>query len=148
MNILQKLHDIWYNIKCNLWHHYNLIQPRYLGHTFQDRDTVLVHVMFEVLSQFIEQEQRPLRKDYPLDPNDPETLEYYKIEKELEELYKWWHEYYNKELPIKLDELWNKYDPHYHVETYAPIKQLDEESESQLEEKLIRLIQLRSSLWT
>lgn len=81
--------ELWYRLKCRLWHKYTTVKPRHLPHTWTDRCTLMPHLMFEVLCQFIERE----------DPNPPEVYEeigWHEAaaeRRELFELYHWWLRY-------------------------------------------------------
>lgn len=82
---------IWYKLKCFFWHRYTTVRPRTLkGHGWVDRNVLLPHVMFEVLSQFIEKECSLGRVDWDGQEQDQ------KARKEMQELYDWWHKEYNK----------------------------------------------------
>lgn len=67
-----------YKTKCFLWHRYSTVKPRWLPHTWVDRDYLLLYTGFEILCRFFEDE-KPL--EYFEDT--PERLE-------LHSIYKWW----------------------------------------------------------
>ena len=46
--------QIWYVFKCWDWNRYTTVKPRYLGHTWTDRDNLLLHMSFEILSNYVE----------------------------------------------------------------------------------------------
>ncbi len=51
-----RLGQIWYKFSCRFWHKYSTVKPRTLGHTWVDRDNLLAHTSFEILSDFVENE--------------------------------------------------------------------------------------------
>lgn len=48
--------QLLYRMKCFFFKRYTTVKPRYLPHTWCDRTAVLPHMMFEILSQFLEKE--------------------------------------------------------------------------------------------
>jgi len=48
--------DPWYKLKCRFWHRYNVVVCQGLPATWCDRDTLLLHVAFQCLTDFIEKE--------------------------------------------------------------------------------------------
>ena len=92
--------QIWYRFKCWAWYRYTTVKPRYLPHTWTDRDDVLPHVMFEVLSQFIERECTPECIDWEASGHMITVDGVEKnVRQEMQELYDWWHQEYNKDYP-------------------------------------------------
>ncbi len=103
---------IWYCLKCFLWHRYTTYKPRTLGHTWCDRSELIPHMIFEILSQFIDKECDPGPIDwygehghkiipgvnydcYDKDRNHPDcvyALDYMK------ELRNWFYDIYLKEI--------------------------------------------------
>ena len=89
---------IWYKLKCFTWHRYTTIRPKYLGHEWCDRDTLLIHCMFTILSDFLENEC------FGIDYIDwDEHYKKYKVRVKNKkigehalaiELYHWWHKEY------------------------------------------------------
>jgi hypothetical protein len=84
--------QLWYALKCRLWKRYSTVKPRWLGNTWVDRDTLLVHLMFEVLGQYLEREAGPPT------PAETSPCEYADAwadtRRELRELWRWWTEEY------------------------------------------------------
>lgn len=101
--------SIWYQIKCWAWHRYTTVKPRYLGHTFIDRCGLLPHIMFEVLSDFVENECSPGCVEWYGEYAHKITVDGKEkfVRDELQELYDWWHKTYNKEYPQREGELLN-----------------------------------------
>ena len=121
-----------YRWKCHLYKKYNRVRIRSLPPTWNDRDAVLVHSMFQVLSDFMEQEKPGERVDWDWCETHAHAW------KEMQELHRWWHNVYLKFDPYQdLDE-----------EDYEAINKSEEEMEKQLEENCIRLIKIRGHLWT
>jgi len=56
-NLLRRLHDAWYWLRCRLWHRYNVVICRALPPTWCDRDYLLLFAAFQLLEDFVKQEQ-------------------------------------------------------------------------------------------
>jgi hypothetical protein len=127
MNILEKIKDmyyhmipydyrpgeLWYKLKCWAWNRYSTVKPRYLGHTWCDRRELLPHAMFEILSQFIEQECSPEIVDWKasghmVTVNGKE----HNVRDEMQDLYDWWHKIYQIEYKETNDLLWKEAEKH------------------------------------
>ena len=159
--------ELWYKLKCWVWHRYTTVKPRYLPHTWMDRDKQLVHSMFEILSEFIEKE---------CDPGNVNGEEKY-VRDEMQELYNWWHKDYipniwESKLSDKLNEAIkypkitstpcedNKhlskmnfvYDNDEHEEkTTQQLKELNHLEaayDDKLSELMHRLIEVKDYMWT
>jgi hypothetical protein len=179
--------QLWYKFKCWAWKRHTTIKPRYLPHTWIDRCDILPHVMFEVLSQFIEQECSPGIVDWdwdgehkivsgkPWSPELQDSPDAVNVRKEMQFLYDWWHQKYNKEYQKKEEELWDhisslhiksddewvdtghgtmRYEPKYSV-SIEEANRLSKEAldfensvDVELEQMMVRLIHLRRMLWT
>jgi hypothetical protein len=89
--MLRTLKDRWYQLKCWAWYRHSTVKPRWLGHTWVDRDELLAHCMFEILGQFLERECGPEGiVDWETEPKDAAALA------EMRELWRWWTEEYLK----------------------------------------------------
>lgn len=106
-----RIHELLYRLKCRFWKKYTTYKPRYLDHTWHDRDNILLHICFEILCQFIEKECSPGNIDWNYDK------EHRDIMKEMLSLYNWWidchtgrpNDYYGL-LDKQFDELFQIYD--------------------------------------
>lgn len=154
--------QLWYYLKCWAWHRYSTVRPRYLPHTWCDRDHLLAHVMFEVLSDFIEGECSPGDVDWDSDN------EHRQARKGLQDLYDWWNIVYkeyqevekillkeSERLGLKeLSFIWNRKDRQLTIEEEICIKLLDGMNkldimfDKALQERLIKLIEFRKWMWT
>ena len=101
-------HELWYKTKCFCWKRYSTIRARSLPHTWMDRDTILAHTMFEILSQFVEQECGPngnvdwypeeaghkivVGKQWNKDTDDDPNAIW--VRDEIQNLYDWWNKTY------------------------------------------------------
>lgn len=84
--------QIWYRTKCFCWYRYTTIKPRTLNHQWCDRCELLPHMMFEILSEFIEKECSPGHVNWNATERDQSAR------KKMQEIYDWWHtEYLNDE---------------------------------------------------
>lgn len=105
--------QLWYRFTCWFWYRYRTVHPKTLpGHTWVDRDKLLVHTMFQILTDFIEKEQKEYREeDYAyVYTEQPHKLVEFKGQLKdphyiLDYLYKWWHSVYT----IKEDTIYDKW---------------------------------------
>ncbi|MHC4297958.1 MAG: hypothetical protein ACYS7Y_11695 [Planctomycetota bacterium] len=192
MKLLEKIEDlywtiipyecrpmrVWYRLKCFFWHRYSTIKPRYMGHTWANRDDLTAHAMFEILSQFIEKECTPEivewygeygRKVLVMVPGGPHRLRY--VRDEMQDLYDWWHQVYIKDYQEVSDILWeeaHKHAPkwenflnpecksHFDSEEdnliwdccFGALNRLDETMIKELQSRLHRLVNIRIYLST
>jgi len=169
--------QILYRLKCFFFKRYTTIRPRTLNyHTWCDRSELLPHMMFEILSRFIEQECSPGHVEWygeyghKIMVNGEEKY----VRDEMQELYDWWHKVYLKEIPEKVDKIWDQihenrpeylfkkvdvgyeYDPRFEYEDQHEkydllIKQINEiehNARIDLEDRLIRMVRLIPFMWT
>lgn len=122
-------HQLWYKFKCWGWHRYSTIKCRYLPHTWCDRTDVLPHTMFEILSRFIEGECSPGHIDWE---RSNHTVTVNGVDKnvraEMQDLYDWWHQVYQKEYKEVEEMLWKEAHKHPPDDReFIPINADDEE---------------------
>jgi len=97
--------EVWYKFKCWAWKRYSTVKPRKLGHTWVDRSHLVFHVVFEVLSDYVEKELNKLSEDHPIPVNlGTEYNDWDTAEKELREIHNWWINDYDE------DYIWNLSD--------------------------------------
>jgi len=87
------LPELWYYLKCRVWHRYNVIHVRSLPPTWSDRSDAMIHVMFQVLVDCVEKEDWfNDRLYYQEDPeNGPDyTWDFRDEWQEMAILYDWW----------------------------------------------------------
>lgn len=156
-----------YWLKCCLFKKYNHLRIRTLPPTWTDRDQVLTHAMFQVLSDFMEKEKAAEVIDWV-----GSSEEHAHAWKEIQELYEWWNNVYLKfdvwkEAPIRdefepktsfipvsnglsrIDQKWDSEDGRKEWEAdWDRHTALEEDMERQLTENCIRLIKVRKHLWT
>ena len=114
--------SISYRIKCWLGLH-NKVQPRYLKDHYSDIVDVLPHTIFEILSQFIERECSPEIVDWEASGHTVEVHgKMVNVRQEMQELYDWWHKYYNKERLENEDKLWDKISKYVPKIEFIPIE--------------------------
>lgn len=132
---LERLHrawwrpsNLWYRFKCWAWYRYTTIKPRYLGHTWCDRTEQLPHMMFEILSQFVEDECSPGHVEWYGDGahkvivNGKEKF----VRDELQDLYDWWHKEYHIRYPALAENLWQQYEDHAEAHKLSDITKLED----------------------
>lgn len=102
----------------------NILKIKTLGKDWSDKDVVMLHACFQLLTDCIEQEKLYERTDW----NHNE--EYKQAKKEIDELYTWW----KSRVKTELENLMN------------PSLEKDQYEEDN--EMLIRLVKVRGYLWT
>lgn len=117
------IQDWWYQFKCWVWYRYRTVKPSSLkGHGWVDRDTLMLHCMFQCLVDFVEGEDPFNRTDF-----DHETVRH--VKKEIQELYTWWKDVYLKDIYPQGGSTFHK-------------------SYDEVNRQCHRLIEIRSHLWT
>lgn len=126
-----KIHHLWYRFRCRIWNKYNRITVKTLPSTWNDRDRFLVHVMFQVLTDFIEKEKPDVHIDWD------STKEHRFARDKMDELLGWWRSVYLK------------FDPYSELTIdYKKIAELEQKIDEELTRRLIELIRIRGHLWT
>jgi hypothetical protein len=106
--------ELRYKFKCWAWKRYSTVKPRTLPHTWCDRCQLLPHMMFEILSQFIEKECSPGHVEWYGEYGHKITVdgkEKY-VRDEMQDLYDWWHLQYLKRYPELENKLWEDVRAH------------------------------------
>ena len=163
----------WYNFKCWAWYRHTTIKPRYLPHTYMDYSDILPHMIFEILSQFLEKECSPGHVEWYGDYShkvmvgDKEVF----VMDEMRYLYNWWHTYYNKEVKEVYAILWAEAEKHMPIarfnedDIYGPYFssaedkeifekcseaafRLEVKTERELLDKMRRVCNVYESMWT
>lgn len=158
--------DRIYRWKCRLWKKYNVVRIKSLEPTWNDRDAVLAHAMFQILTDFMEKEKPGERIDWSYNEEHAHAW------KEMTELYDWWHNVYLKFDPWNPPMIPNELDPIIGVKVTEDGRHLadvswpskekegawheawkdqlaaEENMNRQLEENCIRLVKIRPYLWT
>ena len=168
--------EIWYKLKCWAWHRYSTVHPRYLDHTWVDRVELLPHTMFEILSDFVENECSPGHIEWYYGHKVKVNGEERYVRDEMQEIYDWWHTTLHKEYPKKEEQLWEeakdfKPNREFHPsenelfaewrmewdnpeaeETYNrlmnELQELEEQADRETTDYMHRLVNVRQSLWT
>ncbi len=141
-------HSVWYKIKCWVWYRYTTIKPRYLGHTYCDSVDLMPHLMFELLSRFIEEEA-----DNVVWYHEYATLiDGKNIRDEMQELYDWWNIVYIKEYDEIEDIIFNELDgcddKIINRCLLTALNKLEMIRENDLEIKMIRIVKITKYLLT
>lgn len=57
--IINPIREKWYALKCRIlpWRQYNHIRIKTMGSTWHDKDYVMLHAMFQLLTDFVEKEK-------------------------------------------------------------------------------------------
>jgi len=170
--------QMWYHFKCFAWHRYSTIRPRYLDHSWHDRRCLMPEMMFEILSQFLEQECSPGHVEWYGDY--PHIVQVGDVKKnvmdEMKDLYHWWHTVWQKERPEVDEILWAEVEKHPSTSLFTPIEgtnlskfdrqfeteedeainhtcmmalnKLDDIMDAELNKRLHRLINVIPYMWT
>jgi len=87
--------EVWYRLKCFLFKRYTTVKPKTLPyHTWVDRDVLLLHTMFQILTDFVEQECSPGVINWyhehagKIRVGGKEKF----VRDELQDLYNWWQQ--------------------------------------------------------
>ena len=107
--------NLWQKFLDWAWYRYRTVKPRTLpGHSWVDRDQLLYHSCFEILSQFMEKELKGYREEdweyyYK---EQPDRLVQFGLSKKdpyyiLDYLYRWFPFYLDKE--EKLGDAWGEF---------------------------------------
>lgn len=103
--------ELWYKFKCWAWHRYSTVKPRYLPHTWVDRTALLPHVIFEVISDFRDNEcGEGCFVDWYADSGHKVTVNGVEkfVRDEIEDIYNWWHTTYMKEYEAREDVIFDE----------------------------------------
>lgn len=122
-----RVSQVWYRFRCWAWRRHTTVKSRYLPHTWVDRTAVLPHTMFEILSQFVEGECSPGHVDWEASGHMVTVNGVEKnVRVEMQDLYDWWHQVYNKTYGEVNDILWEEVEKHPPVSNFIPINKDDE----------------------
>lgn len=83
--------DLFHWIGYRTWKKFHVLKLRYLKPGYYDADTRLIHAMFEILCQFMENEKPEEIVNWDSDPEHKHAW------KEMNELYKWWKKRQDRE---------------------------------------------------
>lgn len=155
------LHEIPYWIKCRLWYRYNVLKIKSLPPTWCDRDHLLCHAMFQVLSDFIEKEKPDEIIDWDSDPEHRHARD------KMDELNNWFHNVYLKFDAWEGIELNYSFDDDvfipckdnlkiYEMKPFTKeqkakmdlINKRELDMDKELEKRLRELLDIRKYLWT
>lgn len=126
--------QIVYRLKCFLWKRYSTVKPRSLPHTWCDRCELLPHMMFEILSQFIERECSPGIVEWYGEYGHKITVdgEERYVRDEMQSLYDWWHYTYLKAFPETEEALWAAARPYHPVKEFVDISEEDKDDAEEI----------------
>jgi hypothetical protein len=109
--------QLWYRFKCWAWHRHTTVKPRGLPHTWYDRSGLMPHMIFEILSQFIEGEcGEDCHVDWYYEYDEDGVIghqvevggEKVNVRDEMQDLYDWWHTDYLKNID-KIHDEWHEH---------------------------------------
>lgn len=98
MRIIKRIKDLWYRAKCFVWNRYSTVRAETLPHTWVDRSHLLPHIMFQILTDFLNKECNPGPVEWygefahKITVNGTEV----NVMDEMKDLVYWWHEDYLK----------------------------------------------------
>lgn len=157
---------MWYKIKC-FFKRYSTVKPRYLDHTYCDSVELMPHLMFELLSRYVEEEA--------------DTIEWYgeylhmikgeNVRDIMQKLYIWWNDIYIKKYDEVADIIYAEMEKHepsniFDSENFfnprwdskedkaiykrlqAAWQKIEVIKEIDLEIKLLQLLKIRRYLWS
>jgi len=151
---------LWRRFKT-YFHPYNVVHIKTLPRQWSDRDTIMLHAMFQILIDYVEKEEPFELINWESDSEHSASA------KDIKYLYDWWkknHDYdpWNDPVLVKeYDELEAKYGEFASIkedgevifneafrENSKKFHQREIEWEREVEENLIKLIKIRGYLWT
>lgn len=123
--------ELWYTFTCWAYYRYTTVQPRTLPyHSWCDRDKLLIHMNFEILSQFIEKELKGYRAEdweYYYTEQKDSLIEFGGVKKDpyyvLNYLYEWWKFYNEKE--DKVGDRWMSFNDKHTTHKHTPLENSD-----------------------
>ena len=161
MQLRYRVQNWYYYLKCRLFKRYNVLHIQTLPPTFTDRDTVLSHAIFQILSDFVTKE---CGKDCCISWDQDD--EHKQVRQKMDELLDWWHNAYLKfdcmegydrskatpdtERFVKSEygdySVWNCNE--YDKEFFGESGRKEAQMEKSLNQKLKEILELRLYLWT
>ena len=158
---LKRINSLWrrscYYIECLLFRRYNRLHIKTLPVTWTDAVEKLPHAMFQILTDFIEEEKPDTHINWDSDPL------HRKVRDKMDELYNWWHNVYLKFDPWKdFDYSKGSSSPflpnadgtyamnlnEYEKSFYNTVNALEKQMKKELHRRCKELIDIRESLWT
>ena len=130
------VHNPWYWLKCRLWHRYNVVRIKTLPPTWCDRDDVLLHAAFQILTDFVEKER-------PFEWFDTKHSDHKKEWQTIRELYAWW----TVARPARVD-LLDTIKGRPTGEQYDQCWKQEDAWRAEDRKMLMRLVNVRGHLWT
>lgn len=104
--------ELWYRITCKLFKKYSTVKSKYLDDRWVDRDHLMSETMFQILSDFVEQECVESIVDWYYDDLEYKyvVVDGVKVRPidEILTLYNWYHLKYKKAYPEIEEQLWDK----------------------------------------
>lgn len=158
LNFLSKLPDLisdqWYYLTCLFYHKYNVVKIKTLPPTWNDRDSVLKHAMFQIFCDFIEEEKPFDHFAYNHESEISRSKDEEKImwierdaqrkaaKAEMQDIYNYW----KRVRPTFYDEIESLYsDKNINSQK---VHELEEKLRSLDEDSMIRIVKIRHELWT
>lgn len=158
----RRIHNLIYWLKCKLWYKYNVLKIRTLPPTWNDRDNVLVHAMFQILHDFVHKEKIDEHVDWDSDTKHREARD------KMDEILNWWentylifdeHEGLEFDWQKKpYDDMWVKCEDsdsyelkpstEHDNELYKIVWAREKQMRKDLNKKLKELIDIKDYLWT
>ena len=116
--------ELVYRFKCWAWHRYSTVKPRHLPHTWVDRSHLMPHMMFEILSDFIEKEcDEDCHVDWEASGHMVEVDgKQVNVRDEMQDLYDWWHQDYLKNRDNIYDE-WHEHREQHVRDVFTRVDQ-------------------------
>ncbi|MEM3097251.1 MAG: hypothetical protein QXU32_00810 [Nitrososphaerales archaeon] len=154
---------LWWAIDCRFIHRYNIVKIRSLKPGYYDIDTRMLHAMFDLLVEYVENEKPFDNIDWAAG-GDVSVF----VAQEIKDLYHWWKYVYParknplEELPddllppqlrgdidmvVNLESIHDSEYPSYKSALEEAIR-LQQEWDEEDTRNLIRLIKIRNFLWT
>lgn len=116
--------ELWYRFKCWAWYRYSTVKPKTLPNTWVDRCELLPHIMFQVLSDFLEKEcgKNCHVEWYGEHPHLVKVNgKMVNVRDEMQDLYDWWHNDYliNRD---HIYDAWHEHREKHVKDIFTPIE--------------------------
>lgn len=160
---MARLKNAWWYLRGLLWDRHNVLKIRTLPPTWNDRSEKMVHAMFQILVDFIDQECSPGCVDWDGHPSDKAVMD------EMLDHKKWWQEVaqqHDDYAGLGEPPEWDMFTPECEYESngmtyfvmaapppevtayYAAARENEQKFEAELNRRLHRLLDLRPYMWT
>lgn len=150
------IRDIYWAIRHRTINRFDRIYISTLSPGYYDKDHQMIHACFQLLTDFVEREEgiegiEDLKKQIETesDPDCKGMMErQYKDDIEIKELYNWWKNVYLKRKDLVYSGPENVHNTPEFAEWAKAYSKWEDDCSAEDDAQLIRLMKIRTSLWT